>query len=401
MSNEDHRRKSTLLNQALEAELGELEDRDELRSLEIPTGINLCSNDYLGLSTHPALKQALVEGASRADRMGSTGSRLLAGHARGWNELEEEFAAFARTEAALFFTSGYAANIGLLTSVLGRGDTVFSDASNHASLIDGIRLSGAEKIVYPHGRLDALELALHDRVSRLGRKIVVTESAFGMEGDFAPLVEVNDLAKRYGAETVVDEAHATGVFGPQGCGRVAQLGLEGEIFAVVHTCGKALASAGAFVCGSATLKKYLINRARTFLFTTALPPYFAAQVHSALKLARAADEERSRLVIISERLRNELQMMGWDIGASASQIIPVMLGENAEAVRVAGELERNGFAVRAIRPPTVPTGTARLRLSLTSKLTDAEIAKLARVMTVLREDAGEEVGRRTASTSHI
>ncbi|HXQ97794.1 MAG TPA: 8-amino-7-oxononanoate synthase [Candidatus Limnocylindrales bacterium] len=399
MSNEGHRRKSDLLNQALEAELGELEDRDELRSLEIPTGINLCSNDYLGLSTHPALKQGVLEGVARAERMGSTGSRLLAGHAREWNELEEEFAAFAGTEAALFFTSGYAANIGLLTSILGRGDTIFSDASNHASLIDGMRLSGAEKIVYSHGRLDAFELALHDRVDQPGRKIVVTESVFGMEGDFAPLAEINVLAKRYGAEMVVDEAQATGVFGPEGRGRVAQLGLEDEIFAVVHTCGKALASAGAFVCGSATLKNYLINRARTFLFTTALPPYFAAQVHSALKLARAADEERSRLAIISERLRNELQMMGWDIGASASQIVPVMLGENAEAVRVARELERNGFAVRAIRPPTVPTGTARLRLSLTSKLTDAEITKLARVMTALREDAGEEVGRRTASAS--
>jgi len=399
MSDEGHRRKSTSLNQALEAELGELEDRDELRSLEIPTGINLCSNDYLGLSTHPALKQGVLEGVARAERMGSTGSRLLAGHAREWNELEEEFAAFAGTEAALFFTSGYAANIGLLTSILGRGDTIFSDASNHASLIDGMRLSGAEKIVYSHGRLDAFELALHDRVDQPGRKIVVTESVFGMEGDFAPLAEINVLAKRYGAEMVVDEAHATGVFGPEGRGRVAQLGLEDEIFAVVHTCGKALASAGAFVCGSATLKNYLINRARTFLFTTALPPYFAAQVHSALKLARAADEERSRLAIISERLRNELQMMGWDIGASASQIVPVMLGENAEAVRVARELERNGFAVRAIRPPTVPTGTARLRLSLTSKLTDAEITKLARVMTALREDAGEEVGRRTASAS--
>jgi 8-amino-7-oxononanoate synthase len=399
MSNESHRRKSTLLNQALEAELSELQDRDELRSLEILTGINLCSNDYLGLSTHPALKQAVVEGVSCAERMGSTGSRLLAGHAREWNELEEVFAAFAGTEAALFFTSGYAANIGLLTSILGRGDTVFSDASNHASLIDGMRLSGAEKIVYAHGRLDALELALHDRVSQPGRKIVVTESVFGMEGDLAPLAEINVLAKRYGAEMVVDEAHATGVFGPEGRGRVAQLGLEDEVFATVHTCGKALASTGAFVCGSTTLKHYLINRARTFLFTTALPPYFAAQVHTALKLARAADEERARLVIISERVRNELQMAGWDIGASESQIIPVMLGENAEAVCVAGELERNGFAVRAIRPPTVPTGTARLRLSLTSKLTDAEITKLARVMTALRQDAGEEVGRRTASAS--
>src|SRR5579863_991402 len=213
MSNEGHRRKSTPLNQALEAELGELEDLDELRSLEVPTGINLCSNDYLGLSTHPALKQAVVEGVSRAERMGSTGSRLLAGHAREWNELEEEFAAFAGTEAALFFTSGYAANIGLLTSILGRGDTVFSDASNHASLIDGMRLSGAEKVVYPHGNLDALELALHDRVSQPGRKLVVTESVFGMDGDFGTLPDMSTFVGREEAEDVVDGAHASGGFG--------------------------------------------------------------------------------------------------------------------------------------------------------------------------------------------
>ncbi len=401
MLDEGDRKKPTGLTKALEGELHELEARDELRSLEIPTGINLCSNDYLGLSMHTELRNAVLDGVVHAERMGSTGSRLLAGHAREWVELEEEFADFAGTDSALFFTSGYAANIGLLSSVLGRGDTFFSDASNHASLIDGMRLSGAEKVVYPHGRIDLLEIALHDRASQPGRKLVVTESVFGMDGDLALLAEMNVLAKRYGAEMVVDEAHATGVFGPNGRGRVAQLGMEGEVFSVVHTCGKALASAGAFVCGGETLKKYLINRARTFLFNTALPPYFAAQIRGALELARAADAERTRLAFISEQLRTELRVSGWNTGASASQIVPVMIGENSEAVNLAAELEREGFAVRAIRPPTVPKGTARLRLSLTSKLTDAELSRLAQVMERLRQGGAEHVARRAVSAGRM
>ncbi len=178
------------------------------------------------VSTHPALRTAVADAIARAERVGSTGSRLLAGNAREWEELEREFADFAGTRAALYFTSGYAANVGVLSAVLGRGDIVFSDAANHASLIDGARLSGAEKVVFPHGDLQALELALHDRVSQPGHKLVVTESVFSMDGDLTPLNEMTALAKRYGAEMVVDEAHATGVFGPEGRGRVVELGLE-------------------------------------------------------------------------------------------------------------------------------------------------------------------------------
>jgi 8-amino-7-oxononanoate synthase len=371
---------SANLTRAMEAELEELASQGQLRSLEVPTGINLCSNDYLGLATHPALRAAVLDGVARSERLGATGSRLLAGHAREWDELEEEFAAFAGTEAALFFTSGYSANVGLLSSVLSRGDIVFSDALNHASLIDGIRLSGAEKVIYAHRELGALEAALDARAGRPGRKLIVTESVFSMDGDLAPLAEMAALAARHGAGLVVDEAHAIGVFGPEGRGRVSELGLAQEMFAVVHTCGKALASAGAFVCGSATLKKYLINRARTFLFNTALPPYFAAQVRKAVELARGADAERARLASSSVRLRAALQAGGWNTGGSASQIVPVMLGENSSATRVAGELERGGFAVRAIRPPTVPEGSARLRLSLTCKVTDADLSRLAKVL---------------------
>ena len=385
---------ASALTRSLGSELREIEARGQLRTLEIPAGINFCSNDYLGLAANPALRVAVMDAVARAERVGSTGSRLLAGNTREWEALEREFAEFAGTDAALYFTSGYAANVGLLSAILGRGDIVFSDAANHASLIDGARISGAEKVVFPHCDLAALELALHDRVSQPGRKLVVTESVFSMDGDLAPLRELTVLAKRYGAEMVVDEAHATGVFGAEGRGRVAELGLVDEIFAVVHMCGKALASAGAFVCGGATLKKYLVNRARTFLFNTALPPYFAEQIRAAMALARRADAERARLRTMSAKLREDLRAGGWDTGTSASQIVPVLLGENDVAMRIASELGREGFAVRAIRPPTVAEGTARLRLSLNCKLKDEELARLVRSMAGAREMVGAGSGER-------
>jgi 8-amino-7-oxononanoate synthase len=385
------------LTRSLESELREIEARGQLRSLEIPTGINFCSNDYLGLAASPALRTAVMDAVARAERVGSMGSRLLAGNAHEWEELEQEFADFAGTSAALYFTSGYAANVGLLGAVLGRGDIVFSDAANHASLIDGARISGAEKVVFPHGDLESLESALGDRAGQPGRRLVVTESVFSMDGDLAPLREMTALAKRYGAEMVVDEAHATGVFGPEGRGRVAELGLEHEIFAIVHMCGKALTSAGAFVCGGATLKNYLINRARTFLFSTALPPYFAEQIRAALKLARGADVERARLRVMAARLREDLRARGWDPGKGSSQIVPVLVGQNDVAMKIAAELGREGFAVRAIRPPTVPEGTARLRLSLTCKISDPELGRFVRAMAGAREIIGQIRSERAAS----
>jgi 8-amino-7-oxononanoate synthase len=368
-------------------ELRDLSAQDQLRSLNITTGINLCSNDYLALSTNPQLRNAVMESISRADRMSSTGSRLLSGHTREWEELEEEFAAFEEVEAALYFTSGYAANVGLLSSVLQRGDIVFSDVLNHASLIDGIRLSGAERVIYPHCDLTALEHALRTHQDSPTRKVIVTESVFSMDGDLAPLAELCALAQKYGAEGIVDEAHAIGVFGPQGRGRLAELGLEQNVLAIVCPCGKALASAGAFVCGSATLKQFLINRARTFIFNTALPPYIAGQIHAALELARAADAERERLAAMSAALRSSLQSAGFDTGRSASQIIPIILGENARALEFAGAIERSGFAARAIRPPSVPLGSARLRLSLTCALNDKDIARVVAVLASIQDRA--------------
>jgi 8-amino-7-oxononanoate synthase len=360
----------------LETGLRELEAKSELRSLTEIRGVNLCSNDYLGLAENPALKEAVLEAVRESGRIGGTGSRLLSGHAAIWNEVEEEFARFAGTEAALCFGSGYAANLGVLTSLLQKEDVVFSDELNHASLIDGIRLSGARKIIYPHLDLNALESELQKYEGERCRKLVVTESVFSMDGDVAPVTEIFALADRYGAGAIVDEAHATAVHGPSGRGIAAASGCADFLVATVHPCGKALASAGAFVCGSAVLKEHLINHARTFVFSTAQPPYMAGQIRAALRLALAMDRERDELHARSKRFAAALRSQGWDTGNSTTQIVPALIGGNEEALAAADFLQQEGFAVRAIRPPTVPQGSARLRFSLTAGIPEDALLHL-------------------------
>lgn len=353
----------------METALAELRERNQLRSFAQVAGVNLCSNDYLGLAEDPRLKEAVLEAVAASGRVGGTGSRLLSGHDEAWNELEEEFAAFAVTEAALYFANGYAANLGLLTSLVGKDDLVFSDALNHASLIDGIRLSGARKEIYPHLDLNYLESALRLHENESCRKLIVTESVFSMDGDIADVKGMQRVAERFGASLIVDEAHATAVHGPRGAGIVAEARLTGKVFATVHTCGKALASAGALVCGSHVLREFLINHARTLIFSTAMPPYMAGQIRAALRLAQKMDEERELLKENSYGLAASLMQEGWDVRGSRSQIVPVVLGSNEDALSAAAWLREQGFAVRAIRPPTVPEGTARLRLSLTARIT--------------------------------
>ncbi len=366
-----------ILARRVARELEELRERSQLRTLEHPAGIDLCSNDYLGLATDPRLKQATLEAVERARSVGSTGSRLLAGNACEWEEREAEFAAFAGTEAALYFSSGYAANVGLLSAVADRGDVVFSDALNHASLIDGIRLSRAAKVIYPHGHLEFLKRALREHAHVAGAKLIVTESIFSMEGDMAPLDSLLRLARDHGAELIIDEAHATGVVGPQGRGVAVELGIARDVAAIVHTCGKALASAGAFVCCGEQLKQYLVNRARTLVFSTAPPPYLAGQIRAAVEFAAAADDRRAHVRAIADLLREELAARGISFGASATQIVPVFCGSNEAALHIAAELQGNGFAVRAVRPPTVPAGTSRIRLSLTAKVSRTDVMHLA------------------------
>ena len=380
-------------------ELEKLRAQSQFRSLENPQGISLCSNDYLGLANDPRLKQAVADAVGRSSCVGSTGSRLLSGNSAEWEDLEAEFARFAGTEAALYFGSGYAANIGLLSSILQPGDVVFSDALNHASLIDGIRLSGARKMIYPHLDLAFLEKSLREQKDAPGAKVIVTESVFSMEGDIAPLRELLTLARAYGAELVVDEAHATGVCGPQGRGIAAECKCEREILAIVHTCGKALASAGAFVCGGNALREFLVNRARTFIFSTAMPPYMAGQIRAALELVRQADAERTHLRDIASLLRAELRACGLPFGSSATHIVPIILGTNENALRVAAQLQANGFAAKAIRPPTVPAGTSRIRISLTCRITAEDVRRIVAIVAESIAAGSESLQAATHSTT--
>jgi 8-amino-7-oxononanoate synthase len=364
--------------------------REQLRSLEELRGVNLCSNDYLGLAEHPALKTAVAEAAGSALRVAGTGSRLLSGHDPAWTELEEEFAEFAGTEAALYFGSGYAANLGVLTALLGKDGVVFSDALNHASIVDGIRLSGARKFIYPHRDLDALERQLREAATLCGRKLIVTESVFSMDGDVAPLAELLVLAERHGAGLLVDEAHATAVHGPLGRGVAARERVTEHLVAIVHTCGKALASAGAFVCGSAVLKTYLINSARTLIFSTALPPYMAGQIRAAMHIALQMEPERDTLRANAAWLAQALRDAGWNTGRSTTQIVPAVFGDNGAALDGADFLQHSGFAVRAIRPPTVPEGTSRLRFSLTAAIPRYELERLVNAMQSWRDRRAAE-----------
>lgn len=374
------------IRQRIAAELSDLESQAQLRHLETPFGIDLSSNDYLGLSTDSRMKGAILDAVQAAPRIASTGSRLLSGHDEAWTSLEQDFARWVGAEASLYFTSGYAANIGLLSAVLGPDDTVLSDSANHASLIDGMRLAKSRRVIFPHLDLNALEAELRWNHSSAGARFIVVESIFSMDGDRAPLRELAALAKRYDAELMVDEAHATGVCGPGGRGCVAEAGLSGRVFATVHTCGKALAAAGAFVCGSENLRRYLINRARTFIFSTAPPPYFAAQVSAGMRLATTMDTDRAHLANLSSFLRNALLQNGFETAGSDSHIVPVVLGSNETALAFAAHLQARGYGVRAIRPPTVPPGTARLRMSLTSKLSQPVMANLVGVLVQIRNE---------------
>jgi 8-amino-7-oxononanoate synthase len=368
----------------LQKGLRALEARSLRRSLAEVHGVNLCSNDYLGLAEHPRLLEAAIDAVTQARRVGGTGSRLLSGQTEEWRTLEEEFARFAGTEGALFFSSGYAANLGLLASLVGKDDVVYSDVLNHASLIDGMRLSGARKVIYPHLDLDALEDSLREEAGAPWRKVIITESVFSMDGDVAPLKEIAGLADKYGAAIILDEAHSTGVMGPQGRGLAAEAGIVPQLLAVIHTCGKALGCAGAFVCGPAVLKEHLINHARTFIYSTALPPYFSRQIGAALGLAVGMEKERRELQKRAERFRNALRAEGFDIAGSASQIVPVVFGEIDKTLDAAEHLQQDGFAVRAIRPPTVREDKARLRLSLTCRISEDELDRMVESLVAWR-----------------
>jgi 8-amino-7-oxononanoate synthase len=357
----------------IERSLSALRDAGLLRRLRVPGGIDLVSNDHLGFADHPALVDAMTAALERCGA-GSGGSRLLRGHRDAFDRLEQRLAAFSGAEAALLFGSGYAANMGLLQSVVTADDLVLSDERNHASLIDGVRLTRGRRIVHPHLDLGAIEAAL--RRPRHGRTFVVAESVFSMDGDLSPLTELVGLAEAHGALLIVDEAHATGLYGAKGSGRVEALGLRERVLATVHTGGKALGSAGAWVAGPSLLRDLLVNRARSFIFSTAPLPVLAAALEAALDLLGREPERAAEVHRKAALLRGRLAAEGVPAGGD-SPIVPVIVGENEAAVALEQGLAAAGFDARAIRPPSVPPGTARLRVTVRHPVPDAELSRFA------------------------
>jgi 8-amino-7-oxononanoate synthase len=305
---------------------------------------------------------------------GSGGSRLLRGHHEIFEELEGRLAVFSGTEAALLFGSGYAANIGLLQAVVSPDDLIVSDERNHASLIDGVRLTKAHTVIYPHQNLGALEAAL--RTPRKGRAIVVTESVFSMDGDVTPLTEVASITERHGAVLIVDEAHATGLYGQRGSGRVEELGLRDRVLATMHTGGKSLGSGGAWVAASQGVRDVLVNRSRSFIFSTAPLPVLAVALAAGLDLIKREPERRREVHRKSVLLRDALAAADIHAGGE-SPIVPIIAGSNEAALALQAGLMAAGFDVRAIRPPSVAPGTARLRVTVRYPIQDDDLRRFA------------------------
>jgi len=321
----------------------------------------LCSNNYLGLADHPAVRDAAAEAAQRYGA-GAGSSRLISGSMSLHRLLEDRLARFKGSPAALLFGSGYLANIGVVAALARRGDVVFSDELNHASIIDGCRLSRAETFVYRHADTDHLEWGL--RAAGARARLIVTDGVFSMDGDVAPLQELARLAKRYGCRLVVDEAHGTGALGPGGRGAVAAAGVGGEVDVIVGTLGKALGSYGAYVCGSQELVQLLINTARPFIYSTALPPPTVGAALAGLGVLESRPGMVEQLRRNAATLREALSGEGLRTGGSRTQIIPVTIGDARRAMALCERTLEGGVFAQAIRPPTVPEGTSRLRLTV-------------------------------------
>lgn len=332
-----------------------------------------CSNDYLGLSQHPAP----IEAARRAAMqwgVGSTASPLVCGHTAEHEALEIALARFVGLPRALAFYAGYGLAVGVIPALVERGDAIFSDALNHACLIDGARLSRAEIHRYPHADLDALAAQL--AASRAPRKLVITDAVFSMDGDLAPLPAILALCERHDALLLVDDAHGFGVLGTEGRGALSHFGLASPRLLYMATLGKAAGVAGAFVAGDATLVEWLMQKTRSYLFATAMPAMLAAALHAGVRAIASEGWRRDQLRRLGAQLRAGLAALPWTVLPSASAIHALILGENARALAVMEALRRRGLWVPAIRPPTVPAGTARLRITLSAAHTEADVARL-------------------------
>jgi 8-amino-7-oxononanoate synthase len=374
----------------IESRLADLRDADLFRRTRLVSGpqgprvvldgrpvLLLCSNNYLGLADHPRVREAAADAAMRWG-VGAGSSRLVSGTMTIHRRLEERLAAFERTEAALLFGSGYLANVGVVSALAGPGEIVLSDELNHASIVDGCRLARADTRVYDHCDLDHLEHLLREADGRAS--VIVTDSVFSMDGDVAPLAGIVELAHRHDCRVVVDEAHGTGCVGPDGRGAVAEAGLEGEVDVVVGTLGKALGAYGAYAACSAAMAQFLTNSARSLIFSTAPPPPAVAGALAALDLLVEQPRRVERLRQNADTLRDELAREGFEVAGSTTQIVPLIVGDAGLAMRICeAALERGVFA-QAIRPPTVPAGTSRLRLAVMASHTKAELRDAARVL---------------------
>ncbi|GAB4255087.1 MAG: 8-amino-7-oxononanoate synthase [Methylomicrobium sp.] len=337
------------------------------------TVVNFCSNDYLGLANHPAVNDAFKAAVDRYG-VGSGSAHLICGHSDAHHALEEELAEFVGRDRALLFSTGYMANLGVLSALAGRGDSVFEDRLNHASLLDGGLLSGARFKRYPHADATALGKAMHGHV---GKALIVTDGVFSMDGDCAPLDALSEVASIYRACLVVDDAHGLGVVGANGRGVLEQYRLDQQqVPVLVGTLGKAFGTFGAFVAGSEELIETLIQKARPYIYTTALPAAVAEATRASLKIVRAESWRREKLGHLVKRFRDGAEQLGLTLIPSNSAIQPVMIGDNVLAVETSKRLLEDGFLIGAIRPPTVPQGSARLRVTFSAQHEDRQIDRL-------------------------
>ncbi|HWX00434.1 8-amino-7-oxononanoate synthase [Collimonas sp.] len=383
----------------IRAQLDALQEQKLLRKRRIVDGpqgpvldvdgrqyLAFCNNDYLGLANHPALHAAAQAGLDKYG-VGASASALISGHTSVVEELEQALAEFVGMPRALHFSTGYMANMGTIPALVGVGDVVFSDRLNHACLIDGARLSGAQFRVYPHNDVARLEQLLAKSSSP--RKLVVTDAVFSMDGDIAPLPELLALCEKYDAWLLVDDAHGFGVLGPQGRGSIAHFGLKSERILYMGTLGKAAGVAGAFVAGDATLIEWLLQRARTYIFTTASPPLLASALLAAVKLMQEEDWRQQHLQQLIARLRNGLAGLPWPLLPSTTAVQAMIVQDNQLALDLMEGLRQQGIWVPAIRPPTVPKDTARLRISLSATHSNQQVDQLIGALHALAKQHAE------------
>ncbi len=337
--------------------------------------LSFCSNDYLGLANHPRLIESMRSASSHYG-VGSGASHLVVGHSTPHHQLEEALAAFTGRERALLFSSGYLANLGIISALLGRGDFLFEDRLNHASLLDGGLLSGARFQRFPHGDIAGLDMRLQ-RCGDEGARLVVVDGVFSMDGDAAPLPELAQVCRERTAWLMVDDAHGFGVLGATGAGSVEAAGLDqDDVPVLMGTLGKALGTAGAFVAGSEALIEYLVQFARSYIYTTAIPPAIAAATITALELLEEEAWRRDMLVSLIDRFCNGANELGLHLMPSDSPIQPLLVGDSARALEISARLRKRGILVTAIRPPTVPAGSARLRITLSAAHTEDQVDRL-------------------------